>query len=106
MNINNIRKHRTKGAIFSNYDIDLEDLKFINLQYIGSYILNNMDLEISNWFKYVEILRKDIPVYNSSVIYSEEENTYCLYENCDKEKVNLINDFNKNQYYMFYDYKQ
>lgn len=106
VNINNIRKHRTKGAIFSNYDIDLEDLKFINLQYIGSYILNNMDLEISNWFKYVEILRKDIPVYNSSVIYSEEENTYCLYENCDKEKVNLINDFNKNQYYMFYDYEQ
>lgn len=106
VNINNIRKYRTKGAIFSNYDIDLEDLKFINLQYIGSYILNNMDLEISNWFKYVEILRKDIPVYNSSVIYSEEENTYCLYENCDKEKVNLINDFNKNQYYMFYDYEQ
>ena len=26
VNINNIRKHRTKGAIFSNYDIDLEDL--------------------------------------------------------------------------------
>lgn len=105
-NINQLRTYTTKGAIFANYDIDLEDFQYINLQYIGAYIINNMDLNISNWFKYVESIRKDIPIYNSIVIYDEKTKSYCIYDKCDKRKIKLIDDFNKNQYYMFYDYEE
>ena len=53
-----LRKYTTKSVILSNYDIELDNLEYINLNYLGNYVINNMDLEISPYFKYINTLMK------------------------------------------------
>ncbi len=61
------RKYNTETLIFSNYDIKYNDLKEMSMNLIFTTIINNMDIEISDYYKWLYSTRKDLPAVNSFV---------------------------------------
>lgn len=98
--LNELRKYTTKSVILSNYDIELDNLEYINLNYLGNYVINNMDLEISPYFKYINTLMKKVPVFNKTT-YLKNNTTYSLEDNSEESK--LINEYTSIMYYNFYE---
>lgn len=104
--INDIRLHTTKAVILANFKLDTSDnLKFINSSYLGAYVLNKMDLKVSDYFKFVDYSRKTIPVFNRSVIYNSKTNTYTKMDQATKREKGAINNYKNVQYYKFFDIK-
>ncbi|MFR5856826.1 MAG: sulfatase-like hydrolase/transferase [Bacilli bacterium] len=99
-----IRMYTTKGIIFSNYDTEFEDLDFLKINYLGAYIINNMDLEISDYFKYINEMRKEIPLFDRNKIYDSEINSFVSIEDARKDLQNLLTNYKYVQYRYFYDY--
>lgn len=104
--INDIRLHTTKAVILANFKLDTSDnLEFINSSYLGAYVLNKMDLKVSDYFKFVDYSRKTIPVFNRSVIYNSKTNTYTKMDQATKREKGAINNYKNVQYYKFFDIK-
>ena len=99
-----INMYTTKGVIFSNYDIDIEDFDFLKINYLGAYVVNNMDLEISDYFKYVDEMRKVIPVFDRNYIFDSEQNDFVSIKDARKELQEYITNYKYVQYRYFYDY--
>lgn len=102
-NVNLMRKYTTPGVILANYNIEIDDLDFINMNYLGNYVLNNLDLEIDDYFKYIEYNRNLFPVYNNSFIY--QDNKFKEIEELPNKKQNDYYNIENIQYYKFFDYK-
>lgn len=94
--LNNIRKYTTKAVMLSNYGIKFDNIQMMNSNYLGSYIINNMDLNVSNYFKYIESMRKSVPIFNRTSIYVDSKN-----DNVNK----LLNDYRNVEYSILYDYE-
>ena len=45
----------------------------MNANYLGAYVLNKLDLNISSYFKYVEDMRKKIQAFNRQGLYQNNE---------------------------------
>ncbi len=100
--IDYLRMHTTKGLIFSNFDIDLENFDFINLSYLGIYVANNLDIKLSPYFSYIDSLKDKIPVFNNMGLYDFKKEKIIPYDKSGKNKD--INNYRYVQYYSFYDY--
>ena len=98
--LNEVRKHTTLTVMYSNFDIDLSDANYMNISYLGAYILNKFDLNISPYFKYINNLRNTLPVFDREV-YLENGNFNSI-ENASKEIKDSINNYRDIQYYNFY----
>ena len=104
--INDIRLHTTKAVILANFKLDTSDnLEFINSSYLGAYVLNKMDLKVSDYFKFIDYSRKTIPVFNRSVIYNSKTNTYTKMDQATKQEKGAINNYKNVQYYKFFDFE-
>jgi len=100
--INDLRKYTTKGVIFSNYLTNLDQsINYINLNYLSAYVFANLDIKNNEYFKYVDSLKNDIPVFSKT--YTYENNQIIPYKNMDKEKLKKLREFRNVQYYSFYD---
>ncbi len=105
-NLNELRKYTTKAAILANYDIDTsDDLEYINAGYLGAYLVNKMDLDVSNYFKYVDSARKITPVFNRNVIYDIENKNIIDIDDANKLQQKNLNNYKNVQHYSFYDGK-
>lgn len=105
-NLNDIRLHTTKAVILANFKLDTsDDLDFINSSYLGAYVLNKMDLKVSDYFKFIDYSRKTIPVFNRSVIYNSKTNTYTKMDQATKQEKGAINNYKNVQYYKFFDFE-
>lgn len=99
--VNDMRKHTTKAVILSNYDIEADDIKYMNANYLGAYVLNKMDLKVSNYFKYIDNLRKKVPVYNRNAVYMNNNTT--LRSDLDYNTKKALEDYKFVQYGSFYE---
>lgn len=105
-NLNDIRLHTTKAIILANFKLDTsDDLDFINSSYLGAYVLNKMELKVSDYFKFIDYSRKTIPVFNRSVIYNSKTNTYTKMDQATKQEKGAINNYKNVQYYKFFDFE-
>lgn len=100
--LNTLRKYTTKAVILSNYNIEIDDLDYINASYLGSYIINKLDLEISDYFKFIDNTREILPVFNRTTIY--KNNTTYSYDTASIELLQTINNYKYVQYGSFYEY--
>ena len=76
-NLNNYRKYNTQSLIVANYDIPKDEkTKYLGPDLLSAYILNNMDLEVSNYYKWLYESRKTIGATNFLVTADEEGNLY------------------------------
>ena len=94
--------YTTKAAILANYDIPTEKFELINSSFLGSYVINRMDLEIDNYFKAIDDIRKVIPNFSRSAIYKNNE--MIPIENLSGEELEAYLNYKYIQYRMFYDY--
>lgn len=102
--LNDLRKYTTKGVIFSNYIKDIDkSIKYINLNYLSSYVFANLDIKNNEYFKYVDDLRNILPVFSKSYIY--RNNTIIDYSEMDQAEKDALKEFRNVQYYSFYDNK-
>lgn len=100
--LNELRKKTTKAVILSNYDIEIDDLEYINVSYLGAYIINKLDIEISDYFKSVNNIRKIAPVFNRNTIYLN--NTTYSYDEVSEEVKDTLKNYEYIQYGSFYEY--
>ena len=63
-----------------------------------------MDLEISDYFKYINEMRKEIPLFDRNKIYDSEINSFVSIEDARKDLQNLLTNYKYVQYRYFYDY--
>ena len=76
-NLDTFRKYNTESLILANFKLDKKDLpKYLGPDLLGSYILNNMDINISNYYKYLYNSRNSLPSYNHYVSIDKEGNIY------------------------------
>ncbi len=99
--LNYFREYMTKAVILANYPIATDDIKYLNANYLGSYVLNKMDLDISGYFKFIDEARKALPVFNRAYNYNNGEILGLNEMNADLIKI--LNDFKYVEYYSFYD---
>ena len=99
-NVNELRKYTTKAVILSNFDLKTEKITSMNASFLGAYVLNKMDLKISDYFKYIANSEKIAPAYNRNSILVDDKVINYL---GDKEKAEQIKNLNYVQYYSFYD---
>ena len=69
LHTNQMRTYTTKAVILANYDLETEDIDYIKASYLGAYVLNKMDLDVSNYFKFIDYTREIIPVFNREAVY-------------------------------------
>lgn len=99
--LNNIRKYTTKVVILSNYDIETDDIKYMNASYLGAYILNKMDLNISNYFKFIDDTRKKVSAFNRQGIYLGDR--VVDFDDMNNSVKLTINNYKNVQYGSFYE---
>ncbi len=79
--INNYRKYNTQSLILANFEIkkDEEDTKYLGPDLLSSYILNNMEIKISDYYKWLYKSRKSIGAANFLVTVDSNGNIYDTY---------------------------
>lgn len=80
--LNNYRKYNTQSLILSNFEIkkDEEETQYLGPDLLGTYILNNMDIKISDYYKWLYETRKTIGAANFFVTVDRNGNLYNTYE--------------------------
>lgn len=101
--LDNLRIHTTQAVILANYDIDVDNLEYINSSYLGAYVLNKMDLKISDYFKFVNQTRGKVPVFNRSIIYDVENEEAINIDDADEKTKAALENYKYVQYKKFYD---
>ena len=100
--LDDLRQHETQAVIVTNFDIDKdESLDMVNASYIGSYVMNKMSFNDSRYFKFIESIRKDLPVYTKDWVYKNGEFTSVSDLNDDEEQ--WYDDKQQVQYRFFID---
>lgn len=68
--LNEVRTYTTKAAILANFPLNAsENPGHINSSYLGAFVLNKMDLQISDYFRYINFARVILPAYNKECAY-------------------------------------
>ena len=70
------RQFNTKALILSNYDLDFGDIKYLSPDLLFTYIMNNMDLELSAYYKWLYTTIEDLPSSNYVVSIDNNGNLY------------------------------
>lgn len=92
--INNyLNKYTTQCFVTSNYDIEKENIKLLGCDLFGSYILNNLNINVSNYFRYLNNLIDTNPATNRYI--TKINNEIKFNENNENDIRKMIN------YYMF-----
>lgn len=71
------RKYNTQTLILSNYDINLENLpNFMSNNNILTYIANNLDIQLSSYYRWLYSTIEDLPASNSYISIDLKGNKY------------------------------
>ena len=100
--LNIFRKFNTECMILSNYNIEYEDIDTMNASYISSYILSHLDIQVSDYFNYINTIRQELPVFNRHFIYSNDE--FLNINSIEKTSKEVYENAVKVQYSYFLDY--
>lgn len=71
------RKYCTEALVLSNYDVDLEKLpNYMSADMLLNSVLNNMDIQISNYYKWLYQTKNVIQGYNKYIFMDSEKMLY------------------------------
>ena len=70
----------TQALILSNYDIDYENIKYLSPDLLFTYILNNMDIELSSFYRWLYTTKDILPSSNQAVSVDKNGNKYYTQE--------------------------
>lgn len=78
--LNTYRKYNTQSLILANFDLkeskEKEKIKYLGVDMLSAYILNNMDIEISGYYKWLYEVKDVISASNHFVSVDQYGNLY------------------------------
>ena len=80
--LNYYRRYNTESLILANFDISSlkeeneNELKYLGPDLLSAYILNHMDIDISNYYKWLYQTRNTTAAFNRYVSIDQEGNIY------------------------------
>lgn len=108
--LNLFRKYNTQSLVLANFDISSliqdtqENQKYLGVDILSSYLLNHMDVDISDYYQWLYTTKDVIGASNLYVIADKEGNLY--YPNHLPDDMKSIYDLRRNiQYKKFIDIK-
>lgn len=100
--INYLRKYTTEGIILSNYNANIEfENEYISPDMLLSSIINDMEIEISNYYKWLYKIRNILPAQNQYMTLDCDGNIYYNNENLPEEMKKAWQLRENMQYYLF-----
>ena len=95
------RKYNTQALILSNYDIDLNEMpNYLSNNLLLTYIVNNMDIELSSYYKWLYTTTWSLPATNSYISLDTNGKKYNTQEL--QEDMQVIYELRKNMQYKFF----
>lgn len=93
------RKYCTEALILSNYDISLEEIpNYMSADMLLNSVLNNMDIELSNYYKWLYQTRNVIQAYNK-YIFMDSKNMLYYYSELTEDMKKVYEQREDIQYY-------
>jgi hypothetical protein len=89
----------TEALILSNYEIEKEEIPYMSSDMLGTYIINNLDIEISPYFIWLNNTRKALPASNKTILI--RDNVVISMQNMNNIEQDIFEKRKKGQYYMF-----
>lgn len=94
------KQYNTTALIMSNYDIDYDNTKYLSPDLLLTYVINNMDLNISQYYKWLYSTKDVLP--SSNFVVSQDNNGEKYFTlNLPFEMKNMYNTRKKMQYMLF-----
>ena len=94
------RQYNTTALILSNYDASFDDTKYLSPDLLLTYILNNTDLNLSQYYKWLYSTKDVLP--SSNFVVSQDKNGEIYYTLAlPNEMKNMYNTRKKMQYMLF-----
>ena len=76
-NLNNFRKYNTQSLILANFEIEQDNnIKYLGPDLLSTYIINNMDIEISDYYKWLYNTKDTISASNYLVSVNQNGELY------------------------------
>ena len=76
-NLNLLRKYSTEALVISNYDAKINfESKYISPDMLLTYIINNMDIDISPYYKWLYSIKDILPAQNQYMTIDKDMNIY------------------------------
>ena len=89
--LNTYRKYNTQGVIVANFDLgDTSKWNYLSADMLLTNIINNMDIEISDYYKWLDSTLEILPASNRYVSSDTEGNLYWT-DNLEGEMEEVLN---------------
>lgn len=82
--LNLYRKYNTESLILANFDIEEKNYKYVGPDLLVTYILNNMDINLSKYYKWLYKYIDILPASNMYISVDKDGNVYNT-DNLDEE---------------------
>lgn len=98
------KRFLTPYVLWANYDIKAAEEKYLSLNYLGSYLLNSIGIELPEYNQYLLNLQKKIPAININGFLDEEYQMHGLSEMGEYQQ--LLQQYQIFQYHNLFDNKR
>jgi len=103
--LNLYRKYNTQALVLANYNMDTlkeenKEIKYLSPDLLSTYVLNHMDIELSNYFKWLYTTKDIIGASNKFISINQNGELY--YTNQLKGDMKKLNDFRYNVQYKYF----
>lgn len=93
------RKYSTEALILSNYNVNLDEIPtYMSADMLLNSVLNNMDVKLSNYYKWLYQTRNVIPCYNK-YIFMDSKNMLYYYDELPEDMKEIYKKREDIQYY-------
>ncbi len=94
------KQYNTSALILSNYDIEFDDTKYLSPDLLFAYILNNMDLDLSPYYKWLYHTKDVLP--SSNFVVSQDKSGKIYYTLELSGEMKEVYDLRRNMQYMLF----
>ena len=94
------RQFNTRALIASNYDMELDETKYLSPDLLLPYIMNNMNLELSSFYKWLYQTKDVLP--SSNYVVSQDKNGKIYYTLALENEMKEIYDKREKVQYMLF----
>ncbi len=94
------KQYNTTALIMSNYEIDYGDVNYLSPDMLMTYVLNNMDLELSPFYRWLYFTKEVLP--SSNYVVSQDKSGKIYYTLGLEDEMKKMYELRKQmQYYLF-----
>lgn len=94
------RQYNTTALIISNYEIEHDDTEYLSPDLLLTYVINNMDIKISQYYKWLYTTKETLP--SSNFVVAQDTNGKIYYTLGLPNELQKMYDIRKQMQYMLF----